>query len=65
MYVIQHKGMSITDTASSTEQGSWNLLFKMYPTLMKNSRRELETFFEYKAKKTIPHSKKKRTQEND
>jgi hypothetical protein len=65
MYVIQHKGMSITDTASASEAGSWNLLFKMYPTLAKKSRRDLETL-EYKAKKTIPHSKqKKRIQEND
>lgn len=60
MWVIQHKGMSITDTASTSEAGAWNALFRTFPTLIKKSKKELKTFYHYEAKKTTPHSKVKK-----
>ena len=51
-YVIIHKKMPITDTASESEAGAWNLLFGKYPQLLRKSRKELLDYYGYEAKKT-------------
>lgn len=42
MWVIRFKDMSITQTASTSEQGAWNLLQRMNPVFAKKSIKELE-----------------------
>lgn len=58
MWVIRFKDSSITDTASESEQGSWNLLHKAVPATIRKSIRELQDLG-YAARKTKKKEKKK------
>ena len=57
MYVIQHKGISITDTLAKTDQGAWNLLILLYPSLSKYSQKKLSAEMNYTCRKLKTRNK--------